>query len=140
MGTMKRHPLGMFQVCSDGVLRSFDGPSTRNVIDAVGLSPSQIKGYLDTKPWTQEAEDKFRGVDGRKVVDYQALFHPPDELRPKKMTEEEVKKQTAEIEEKNRMLRERIQQEEADGVNVEEKYACGNRVISNYDLSVKNNN
>ena len=80
MTKMKKSPSGIFMLGDDGVMRSFTGPSTRDVLDAVPLSPAQIKQYLDMRPWTQEAEDRFRGVDGRKVVDHQALFHPPAEL------------------------------------------------------------
>lgn len=72
----------------------------------------------------QETDDKFRGVDGRKVVDHQALFHPPDDLRPPKLTEEETRKAQLEVEEYNRKIMEKIAQEEREGFNVVEKYAC----------------
>ena len=130
MGSLKRLPEGCFELGGDGVLRSFDGPYERNVIDAAGLSPYQIKQLLDTRPWSQEQEDKFRGVDGRKVVDYNALFHPPDEFRARKHTKESLMKAREEIKEKNERLREEIKKKEQEGVNV----AC-NRVVSNYDLS-----
>ena len=134
--SMKRDPQGCFQLGGDGVLRSFDGSYDRNVLDAVCFSPSQIKQLLDKMPWSQEKEDEFRGVDGRKVVDHQALFHPPDNYRPPKWTEEEKLIAKQEAEELNRKILERIAQEERDGVNVAEKYACG-RVVSNYDLTPK---
>lgn len=120
----------------DGVLRSFDGSYDRNVHDAVGLSPSQIKQLLDRQPWSQEEEDRYRGVDGRKVVDHKALFEPPDEFRPPKRTEEESVKARLEVEEYNRRLMETIAQEERQGVNVAEKYAC-NRTVSDYNLNPK---
>jgi hypothetical protein len=59
MSSLKRDPLGMFDLGSDGVLRSFDGPYKHNAIDAIGLSPSQIKELLDARPWSREIEDKF---------------------------------------------------------------------------------
>jgi len=127
---------GCFTLGSDGVMRSFDGSYDRNVIDAAGFSPAQIKQFLDMRPWSRETEDKFRGVDGRKVADHEALFNPPDKDRPPKLTEEEKAKGQLEVDEHNRKLMERIAQEEKDGVNITEKYACG-RVVSDYDLSPK---
>jgi hypothetical protein len=50
----------------DDVYRSFDG--ARNVLDAVALSPTQIKQILDRMPWDQETEERFQGVDGRKAL------------------------------------------------------------------------
>lgn len=123
--------MGLYDLGSDGVLRSFDGPYKHNVIDAIGLSPRQIKELLDIREWSQEIEDKFRGVDGRKVMD---LFECPEDSRPKEHTEESLKAAHAESEEKNRKLREQIAKEESEGVNVGEKYAC-TRAVSNYDLS-----
>ena len=96
---------------TDGVMRSFSGPFTRDVIDAVALSPDQIKLYLERSSMAKEVGDKFHGVDGRNVVDYEALYHPPEELRPPNMTEEEVRKQTVEIEEHNRKLYEKYERE-----------------------------
>jgi len=133
---MKRTGSGCFTLGSDGVIRSFDGSYERNVIDAAGFSPAQIKQFLDKQPWSQATEDKFRGVDGRKVVDHEALFNPPDSDRPPKLTEEGKATAQLEVDELNRKLMERIAQEEKDGVNIAEKYACG-RVVSNYDLSPK---
>jgi hypothetical protein len=49
----------------DGVCRSFDGD--RNVVDAIGLSPRQIKELLDRTEWSQDIEDRFRDIDGRNV-------------------------------------------------------------------------
>jgi len=132
--SMKKHPEGCSDLFEDGVLRSFDGPFERNVIDAVGLSPKQIKQMLDMYPWSQEKEDSFRGVDGRKVVDYDALFHPPEKYRVKTYTEESLKKAQARNKEMNDKIREQIAKEEREGVNVAEKYAC-TRKVSDYDLS-----
>ncbi|KAH9222371.1 hypothetical protein DL95DRAFT_381197 [Leptodontidium sp. 2 PMI_412] len=136
--SLKSDPMGVFQLGHDGVMRSFDGTYERNVIDAVGLSPAQIKSFLDhfPVPWSQETEDMYRGVDGRDVVGEEALFHPPDYLRPPKYTEEDKVRLKREVDEKNQEIRERIEQEERDGVDVAAKYACG-RVVSNYDLGPK---
>lgn len=139
MLSLKRDPQGLFDLGSDGVLRSFDGPYKHHVIDAIGLSPSQIKELLDAQPWSQETEDKFRGVDGRKVTDIRALFEPPLDSRPQEHTKESLAKAMEEAEEKNRKLREQMERDEQEGVNIAEKYACG-RAVSNYDLSPKNAN
>ena len=59
---------------SDGVWRVLqylpgppDEPTGVQVYDAKPMSPELIKKYLDTRPWRQELEDRFRGVDGRTV-------------------------------------------------------------------------
>lgn len=113
-------------------VRSFSGPATRNVLDAVGLSPAQIKRYLDNsgEPWSQETEDKFRGVDGRKVIDQQALYHPPEKDRPKKMTEEEVGKRNEYVKEYNKKVVEEWERREREGIPQDE-------MTSNYDLGPK---
>jgi hypothetical protein len=122
----------------DGVMRSFGGPPERVVFDAVGLSPAQIKQRLDMRPWSQEIEDKFRGVDGRKVVDHSALFNPPDYLRPPRYTKEEFEAKKLEAAESNRKMREKIEKEREEGVDVGAKYAC-TRVQADYDLTPKEN-
>lgn len=63
--TLKLKRSGICFVGRDGVFRSFDGQ--RNVVDAIALSPQQIKKMLDRMPWDQETEEKFRGIDGRAV-------------------------------------------------------------------------
>ena len=131
---MKHHPEGCSDLFEDGVLRGFDGPFDRNVIDAVGLSPTQIKQMLDMSPWSQEKEDRFRGVDGRKVVDYNALFHPPEQYRVQPFTEESLKRAVAYNKERNKRMKEQIEREEKEGVDIAAKYAC-TRTVSNYDLS-----
>lgn len=61
-------------LCADGVMRIVhylpsppDQPTDYEIYDAKPMSPEMIKAYLDTRPWRQETEDRFRGVDGRKV-------------------------------------------------------------------------
>ena len=120
----------------DGVVRTFGGPPERVVFDAVGLSPAQIKQMLDMQPWSQEIQDTFRGVDGRKVVDHDALFNPPDYLRPPRFTKEEFEAKCRETEEYNRTMRENIEKEREEGVDVATKYAC-RRVQADYDLTPK---
>lgn len=135
---MKHYPNGegCSQLGDDGVLRTFGPPPERIVVDAVGLSPSQIKRMLDTQPgpWSQECEDTFRGVDGRKVVDNEALFNPPDQYRPPKWSAEEYAVVQRDIEEYNEKLREKIDKEREEGIDVAAKYACG-RKRNDYDLS-----
>ncbi|KAG4432858.1 hypothetical protein IFR05_011658 [Cadophora sp. M221] len=89
--SLKSDPNGVSKLGHDGGILSFDGTDECNGIDTVGLSPVQIKGFLDhlPVPWSQETEDMYRGVDGRDVVGEEARFHPPDGLRPPKYTEED---------------------------------------------------
>ncbi|PVH76988.1 hypothetical protein DL98DRAFT_517571 [Cadophora sp. DSE1049] len=138
MRSLKLDLEGVVMLGHDGVMRSFDGTYDCNVIDAFAFSPAQIKSFLDRfpVPWSQETEDKFRGVDGRNVVGEEALFHPADDLRPPKYTAEDKVRVRKEVDEQNRELRERIEREEMEGVDVAAKYACG-RVTSDYDLSPK---
>jgi hypothetical protein len=105
------------------------------VIDAIGLSPSQIKTFLDTsEPWSQEREAQLRGVDGRKVITHEALFTPPEDSKPQDYTEEGLKRRAEEIERLNRELFEGIEREREMGVDVDAKYACGG-TRSDFDLS-----
>ncbi len=133
---MKMVPEGCIKMGDDGVMRSFGGPPERIVIDAVGFSPAQIKRMLDLHPWSQETEDLFRGVDGRKVVDHEALYNPPDSYRPPKYTAEEFEEAKKKTAEHNRKIREKIEKERAEGVDVDAKYAC-TKQQADYDLSPK---
>ncbi|KAN0089046.1 hypothetical protein V8E51_019306 [Hyaloscypha variabilis] len=133
---LKMSPEGCIKLGDDGVMRSYGGSPERIVLDAVGFSPANIKSMLDRQPWSQECEDTFRGVDGRKVVDHEALYNPPDSYRPPKYTAEEFEIAKKECEEYNRKLFERIEKERAEGVDVDAKYAC-NRKQADYDLSPK---
>ena len=62
-------------LCKDGVLRilyflpaSLDEPTPIVVYDAKPLSLGLLKAYLDYRmEWSQEVEDRFRGVDGTSV-------------------------------------------------------------------------
>jgi len=66
----------------DGVLRTFD--AERNVLDAVGLNPAQIREYYDGLP----LPERLRTADGRNASCWD-MFHPDAENVPKKFTEEE---------------------------------------------------
>lgn len=61
-------------MCRDGVMRVIrylPGPPDQitqtEIFDAKPMSPELIKSWLDRGPWSQEKEDRFRGVDGRMV-------------------------------------------------------------------------
>lgn len=89
------HSLG-----ADGVVRvwHFD---TWEVIDAVGLSPEQIKEWLDRRPFDQAVEDKFRGVDGCNVS-RKNMFDPPSDIVPERPSKEFVEKHFQAFEERKR--------------------------------------
>ncbi|KAK3345120.1 hypothetical protein B0H65DRAFT_508888 [Neurospora tetraspora] len=82
--SMKRDPdgQGISGLGYDGVLRTFD--AERNVLDAVGLNPAQIREYYDGLP----LPERLRTADGRNVSRWD-MFHPDAENVPKKFTEEE---------------------------------------------------
>lgn len=89
------HSLG-----TDGVVRvwHFD---TWEVIDAVGLSPAQIKEWLERRPFDQAKEDKFRGVDGR-GVSKEDMFNPPQEIVPERPSKEFLDKHYQAVDERKR--------------------------------------
>lgn len=75
------HPDGLFQLATDGVLRSFDGD--RKVIDFRQLSPEQIASYLKTMPDQSVIKwSEWEGVDGRTVTGKHELWGPPESLKP----------------------------------------------------------
>ncbi|OIW22700.1 hypothetical protein CONLIGDRAFT_153122 [Coniochaeta ligniaria NRRL 30616] len=80
--SMKRDGQGMSALGYDGVLRTFD--AERNVLDAVGLNPAQIREYYDGLP----LPERLRTADGRNVSHWD-MFHPDAENVPKIFTEEE---------------------------------------------------
>ncbi|KAF4947585.1 hypothetical protein FGADI_10316 [Fusarium gaditjirri] len=84
MRSMKRDPdgYGMSALGFDGVLRTFD--AERNILDAVGLSPTQIREYYEGLPMPE----RFLTADGRNVS-LKDMFHPDPENVPKKVTEED---------------------------------------------------
>ncbi|KXJ88456.1 hypothetical protein Micbo1qcDRAFT_17351 [Microdochium bolleyi] len=66
----------------DGVLRTFD--AERNVVDAVGLNPAQIREYYDGLPLPK----RFLTADGRHVSRWD-MFNPVAENIARKFTEED---------------------------------------------------
>ena len=131
----KSDPPGPCMLGSDGVMRTFGPYADFPIIDAVGFSPSQIKQLLDLSEWSQKTKDKFRGVDGREVTDHKALFEPreSDRLKPGKLTQEEERRLLDETDRRNREIREKMERERLEGVDVAEKYDCG-KVQSDRDL------
>jgi hypothetical protein len=82
LASLKKPPDGKYfrSLCGDGVFRILtwlstppDLPTGIAVYDGLPMSPDLIKAYLDRKPWNQETEDRFRGVDGRRVPQEQWL-------------------------------------------------------------------
>jgi hypothetical protein len=102
VGGLKTEPSGrcFHSLGTDGVVRvwHFD---TWEVIDAVGLSPAQIKEWLERRPFDQAKEDQFRGVDGR-GVSKEDLFNPPQEIIPERPSQEFLHKHQQAVDEQKR--------------------------------------
>ena len=118
-------------LCNDGVFRILTWlptppglPTGIAVYDGLPMSPDLIKAYLDRKPWNQETEDRFRGVDGRKIPQEQWLQPLPGVLPSLGSKTEREEKRMGE----RMQLEERIARGE-----MGEEVACGS-VQSNYDL------
>lgn len=90
---------------------------------------------LDRHEWSQEIDDKYRGVDGTKVVDEKQLYEPNEESKPLNLTEEERKKLKEEMRAHNEKLMKQMKQDEEDGVDMS-KYSC-TRVMSDYQSGPK---
>ncbi|KAJ1322989.1 hypothetical protein MN608_11843 [Microdochium nivale] len=90
---MKRDPdgRGITGLGFDGVLRTFD--KERDVVDAVGLNPAQIREYYEGLPM----HERFLTADGRNIS-HEKWFHPDAENIPKKPTEEEIAESAARFE------------------------------------------
>ena len=97
MSSIKRDPdgNGLSALGYDGVLRTFD--AERNVVDAVGLNPTQIREYYEGLP----LPPRFHTADGRKISRWD-MFHPAAENVPKIFTEEEKAAMLARNEERAR--------------------------------------
>jgi hypothetical protein len=89
LASLQKPPDGKYfrSLCSDGVFRILtwqptppDLPTGIAMYDGLPMSPDLIKAYLDRKPWNQETEDRFRGVDGRTVPQEQWLRPLPGVL------------------------------------------------------------
>ncbi|KAI0486996.1 hypothetical protein F4859DRAFT_467881 [Xylaria cf. heliscus] len=83
--SMKKDPdgNGINALGYDGVLRTFD--NERNVLDAVGLNPTQIREYYDGR----QMPERLLTADGRNISRWD-MFHPDAENIPKKFTEEDI--------------------------------------------------
>ena len=79
----------------DGVLRTFD--KERNIVDAVGLNPTQIREYHDGRPM----HERFLTADGRNISRWD-MFHPDTENIPRRPTEEDLARMRAYNEEVDR--------------------------------------
>lgn len=95
--TLKKAPdgRGINALGYDGVLRRFD--EERNVVDAVGLNPVQIREYYENFPLPK----RFLAADGRNIS-REDMFNPAAENIPKKPTEEDIAKMKARVEELER--------------------------------------
>ncbi|KAK0764629.1 hypothetical protein N5P37_002095 [Trichoderma harzianum] len=84
---MKKDPNGhhISSLGYDGVLRTFD--NERNILDAVGLNPTQIREYYDGLP----IPERLLTADGRNISRWD-MFHPDAENIPRKFTEEDKAK------------------------------------------------
>jgi hypothetical protein len=102
LGRLKTEPNGRCfrSLGTDGVIRVWHFDDWE-VIDAAGLSPAQIKEWLERRPFDQAKEDKFRGVDGR-GVSKEDMFNPPQEIIPERPPQELVDKHQQAYEERKR--------------------------------------
>ncbi|KAJ5392437.1 hypothetical protein N7509_007927 [Penicillium cosmopolitanum] len=73
---------GFTHLGKDGVLRTISG--NYEVLDARGLSPEQINGFLDVMPAELARREDFRDVDGTKVTTQEGLFNPAPGILPSK--------------------------------------------------------
>ncbi|PHH90092.1 hypothetical protein CDD83_4549 [Cordyceps sp. RAO-2017] len=98
--------LGVLSLGKDGILRSLT--ASREVVDAVALTPPLIKAMLDRMPFDPQNEVDYRGVDGTNVPREQ-WFHPSKDLLPPPLvvSEERQRQAEAKIEENKRWLEER---------------------------------
>jgi hypothetical protein len=105
LNSLKRDPTGkgFSALCRDGAWRNFD--RNRQVVDARGLSPAQIKDWLDRGPFDKSTETTFRGVDGR-IVSQHDLFQPDESVLPKEKSAEQISKTRELIEKQQKEFRE----------------------------------
>lgn len=99
---LKRESTGrdFFNLGVDGVVRCYHS-DTFEVIDAVRMSPAEIKEFLDRGTFDQAKEDKFRGVDGRGVPE-ENMLNPPAEIRPERPSKEALEKHRLVLEQRKR--------------------------------------
>ncbi|KAH7078124.1 hypothetical protein BKA63DRAFT_532504 [Paraphoma chrysanthemicola] len=123
-------------LCTDGVWRIIhylptppDQPTDYEIYDAKPMSPEMIKAFLDTRPWSQETEDRFRGVDGRNVPLEQWLNPPPGIIHPMR-SQNERDEDMRKYREERAQLELKIARGE---ISPEEPVSCTS-IKSNYDL------
>lgn len=127
--------LGILSLGKDGVMRSLT--ADRDVVDAVALRPGLILAMLNRMPWSQSAEDDFRGVDGT-VVPREHWFNPDKDLLPPPLSEENKEEARKMIEEHDLINKEKKIMEEKDLPNASRKSGgCGPVVRSNHNLEPK---
>lgn len=111
---MDRDPdlMGIAHLGDDGVFRFLD--ADRNIHYATPLRPTLIKALLDRLPYDEEAEKRWRGVDGTRVPKEQ-WYNPPAGILPPPLSEEQ-RKEEREIMEKHKDKFDKIRQDLKDGV------------------------
>lgn len=126
--SLKRDPSGKgySTLCRDGAWRNFD--TNRQVVDARGLSPAQIKDWLDRGPFDKLTEETFRGVDGRTLSQHD-LFHPKQSILPEERSAEQILETKQLIQQQKKDFRERQKNNVVD-----DKSLCV-RSQSDYDLT-----
>ncbi|KAL5042430.1 hypothetical protein BDW71DRAFT_146574 [Aspergillus fruticulosus] len=86
MSSLRRSPSGhgFTHLACDGVLRTISGD--HKVVDYRRLSPEEIQTVMQAFPQRHrdQVKDKFVGVDGRDVTDEEQLWHPSEELVPRR--------------------------------------------------------
>lgn len=104
--------MGIAHLGDDGVFRFLD--ADRNIHYATPLRPALIKALLDRLPYDEEAEKRYRGVDGTRVPKEQ-WYNPPAGILPPPLLEEE-RKAEREIMEKHKEKFDKIRQDLKDGI------------------------
>ncbi|TVY83489.1 hypothetical protein LSUE1_G002707 [Lachnellula suecica] len=133
--SLRRHPdifehgMGIYDIGADGILRLLT--ADRDVVVAIALSPRLLKAALDRMPFSQETEDKYRGVDGTKVPKEQ-WFHPDKIILPEPLSEKSKVESRKRLEENMQLIEERFKK--IDDGTFE---GCGVIVRSNYNLGPK---
>ncbi|KIW16523.1 hypothetical protein PV08_06578 [Exophiala spinifera] len=94
--SLKINPIGVVCLGKDGVFRSLT--ADHDVIDAVALAPKHIKALLDRMPFSQEAADIWRGVDGT-TVPREQWYNPNKDDLPPPLSEGEKEEATMLMEE-----------------------------------------
>nr|OQO16227.1 hypothetical protein B0A51_16830 [Rachicladosporium sp. CCFEE 5018] len=119
-------PMGILAIGSDGVFRSLT--AERKILNAVGLSTPQIKALLDSMPFHQDTEDKFRGVDGTKTP-VEKWWNPDEGVLPEPLGEKERMEAEREVREHEEKVKR--------GEVTEGGECCAPRPRADYNLGPK---